>query len=169
MKNTNTAIISTAAEIYARTNAADLFTFAKPMQGVWYYFTCEMTAENIAALISTVEPSDEGAKFRFRPSNGAFYRVAKKCGATVRELASVEYVDALVVEIAAETGSRVNRGVAVEKLVSERFGCAWKYDPMQAGFWCVPDMFAECGKIQVKAYGGSVTEADLHQAVAATV
>lgn len=172
MKNTNreqnTQAIAVAAEIYARCNASDALVFCKPMKGMWYMFTCAMTSENVQALLSTVEPSDEGAKFRFRPSNSQFYRAAAAAGVSVEPLASVEYVDALVVEIAAATGCRVNRGHAIEKLVQERNGFDWTLNQIQAGFWLVPDVtLADGRKAQVKAYGGSVTERDLHAAVAA--
>ena len=161
--------IQVAAEIYARCNASNVLTVAKPMQGVWYFYSVPLTVENVAALMSTVETTEkDGLKFRFRPSNGAFYRVASANGVQPEYLASVEQVDSLVVEIAADSGCHVNRGHAVEKLIAEMNGREWQLNNLQCGFWCVPDVIlADGSKAQVKAYGGSVTEKDLRTAIAA--
>lgn len=166
MKNAN--VINTMATVYAKTNSASHVFFAKPMRGTWYGFLAPMTPEIIAALVSTVETSDEGAKMRFRPSNGAFYRAAKLNDSIVFPLASVEYVDSCVVELTAETGSRVNRGNVIEQIAAETYGDTWSYNPLQRPYYDVPDVIASDGRwIQVKAYGASVTEKDLHDALQA--
>ena len=167
MKNAQT--INTIATVYAKVNAADTIAFAKPMRGVWYWFMAPMNPQNIAALISTVETSDEGLKARFRPSNGAFYRAAKLADAEVHELASVEYVDSRMASMSAETGSRVNRGNVIEELISLRVSSdEWHYNPLQRAFYDIPDVIADDGRwLQVKAYGASVTEKDLQDALQA--
>lgn len=167
MKNTN--IINAMSTAYARMNAASHIAFCKPMRGVWYGFIATMTPENIAAIVSTVETSDEGYKMRFRPSNGAFYRAASRADVKVFELASVEYVDMRVASMSAETGSRVNRGNVIEELISSRVSSdAWSYNPLQRAFYDIPDVIADDGRwLQVKAYGASVTEKDLQDALAA--
>lgn len=166
MKNAN--VINTMSEVYAKTNSASHIFFAKPMRGTWYGFIAPMTPEVIAALVSTIEASDEGAKMRFRPSNGAFYRAAKLNNSMVFPLASVEYVDNRVIELTAETGSRVNRGNVIEEIAAETYGDAWSYNPLQRAYYDTPDIIAADGRwIQCKAYGASVTEKDLHDALQA--
>lgn len=163
--------IAVAAEIYARCNVSTRLVLAKPMRGFWHMIDIPLTADNVALAISTVEETEkEGLKFRFRPSNSVFYRLASINSVDVVPLASVETVDALMVSIAAETGCRVNRGHAIEKLVSEYYGARWELNPIQAGFWQCPDVMAQTAHeswIQVKAYGGSVTEKDLRAAIRA--
>ena len=164
----NVKAIETMSTVYAKTNSASHIFFAKPMRGMWYGFLAPMTPETIAALVSTVETSDEGAKMRFRPSNGAFYRAAKLSDAVVFPLASVEYVDNRVIELTAETGSRVNRGNVIEKIAAETYGDTWSYNPLQRAYYEIPDIVASDGRwIQCKAYGASVTEKDLHDALQA--
>lgn len=166
-KGNNQSIINTMAKVYADTNSASHIVFCKPMAGTWYGFTAPMTAQNIANLISTVETSDEGYKARFRPSNGAFYRSATAANAEVFTLASVEYVDNRVSELSAQTGSRINRGNVVEELIAHKYGDSWSYNPLQRAYYDIPDVVASDGKwIQVKAYGASITEKDLQDAIA---
>lgn len=166
MKNAD--IINTMANVYAKTNSASHIFFAKPMRGTWYGFIAPMSPDVIATLVSTVEASDEGAKMRFRPSNGAFYRAAKLNDSIVFPLASVEYVDNRVIELSNETGSRVNRGNVIEEIAADTYGDEWSYNPLQRAYYDIPDIVASDGRwIQCKAYGASVTEKDLRDALKA--
>ena len=160
--------INACAEVYARTNAAQVLTIAKAMSGQWSYYTIPLTAANVAALISDVEETSEGLKFRLRPSNSVFYRVATANGVTPKFLASDEYVTELVADLSITHGTRCNRGHAVECLIAAQVGAQWTLNHLQSGFWQVPDLVDNQGvRHQVKAYGGSIIERDLHAAVAA--
>lgn len=165
----NNETMNIMSKVYADTNSASHIAFAKPMQGTWYYFIAPMTAANVRNIVSTVEASDEGAKMRFRPSNGAFYRAANAASVEVMPLASVEYVDSEVKAMTIETGSRVNRGNVIERLINNAVSSdKWVYNPLQRAYYDIPDIVADDGRwIQVKAYGASVTERDLHSAVEA--
>ena len=154
--------------VYAELNAAEYLAVAKPMRGAWSWYVVPMTAANIAALTSDVEHSDEGLKFRLRPSNSVFYRVARANGVEPAFLASDELVSDMVASLTLETGTKCNRGHAVEALVAQQVGMVgWNVNHMQAGFWITPDVISNRNeKIQVKAYGASITERDLRAAIA---
>lgn len=156
-----------AALAYARYNASDTLIIAKPLKGVWYYYDVPMKPNIIEQLISSVEDTEsDGLKFRFRPTNAVFYKVASLAGVTPKPLASVETVDALVVDIAASTGCRVNRGHAVEQLITEAHRQVWTFNPLQSGWWKVPDLVVDEVRYQIKAYGGSLLECDIRTAIA---
>lgn len=156
------------ARVYAETNSSEYLALAKSMRGAWYYYTVPMTAENVRAAMSTCEHDEkEGYKARFRPSNGAFYRLAYANNIEPIQFATDTEVEAVRDRIERQYGTRANKGIAVECILYERItGEPWSYNPTQAGFWAVPDATSIYGeKIQIKAYGGSVTAKDLETAV----
>ena len=168
MDKKSTERVEAMAQVYVATNSAEYFAFGKPMRGVWEWGLFPMTADVIAGLCSEVEQTSEGLKFRFRPNNATFYRVAARAGVQVCKLASVDAVDALMVSLAAESGCKVNRGHAFEALTAAAVGADWSLNPIQAGYWSTPDYIAADGRtIQAKAYGASIPEGDLIAAVKA--
>ena len=161
--------IKAAAKAYTMTNKAEWLAFGKPLRGTWEWGLFPLTADVVAGLISSVEQSDDGLKFRLRPSNSAFYRVAARNNVTLQKLASVDAVDSLMVSLAADSGCKVNRGHAFECLTAAAMGADWQLNPIQAGFWLTPDFIAADGRtVQAKAYGASIVETDLLAAIKAT-
>lgn len=154
--------------VYAELNAAEFLAVAKPMRGAWSWYMVPLTAANVAALTSDVEHTEEGLKFRIRPNNSTFYRVARANSVEPMFLASDELVTDMVASLTLESGTRCNRGHAVECLIAQQVGATgWNVNHNQCGFWVVPDVVSNKGeRIQCKAYGASITEKDLRAAVA---